>query len=160
MIEMIVDTREQKPWQFPSDEFNVVRRGLIAGDYSIAGMENKVAIERKSIGDLVNTVIGQWLRFRKELNRLSGYEFAAIVVEADVSDLMEHRYESEADPASVWGRCNACFVDHGIPVLWWGSRQYCEPAAARFFKLIARKFACEISTSSTTPLNVSATKPT
>lgn len=141
MIEIVTDSREQRPWEFNPTDFRCTKKKLDSGDYSLAGFEREISVERKSLGDLVGTVIGDWIRFRKELNRLSGYEFAAIVVEADVTDLWEKRYESDADPASVWGKCNSCLIDHGIPVLWWGSRKYCQPAAERLFKLLSRKFS-------------------
>lgn len=137
---VIVDTREQRPWQFDTGLFDVKRGTLATGDYSLVGLENIVSVERKSLGDLVSTVTHDWIRFRKELYRLAGHEFAVIVVEAEPCDLWEHRYEAQVDPASVWGRCNDCFITHGIPVFWWGSRKYCEPAVGRLFKLLARKF--------------------
>lgn len=137
---ILIDRREQRPWAFPTDTFDVLPATLATGDYSIAGLQDRVACERKSIGDLVSTVIHDWLRFRRELYRLAAFDFAAIIVEADVSDLWEKRYESEAEPASVWGRCNDCFITHGVPVLWWGSRKYCEPSVHRLMTMLARKF--------------------
>jgi DNA excision repair protein ERCC-4 len=142
---VIVDTREQRSWSFDPKLFDVQRSTLTTGDYSIVGLENVVTVERKSLGDLVSTVTHDWIRFRKELYRLAGFQFAAIIVEADSSDLWEHRYEAQVDPASVWGRCNDCFISHGVPVLWWGSRKYCEPAAGRLFKLLARKYTEGVS---------------
>ena len=133
-IKIIQDTREQKPWTFPPDEFEVTVAKLAAGDYSIAGLEDEFAIERKSLGDLVGTVIGGWIRFRKELNRLAGYRSAAIIVEADISDILEHRYESEANPASVMGRINSILNDYSIPTLFWGSRDHCVPSVVQYIK--------------------------
>lgn len=137
---VLIDTREQRPLAFAADLFHVKRATLATGDYSIEGLQNVLTVERKSLGDLVNTVTHDWIRFRKELYRMAAFDFAAIVVEADLQDLIEHRYESQVDAASVMGRCNDCLITHGIPVLWWGSRKYCEPAMARLFKLLARKF--------------------
>lgn len=137
---ILIDTRERTPWGFDPTLFDARRATLATGDYTVAGMEDRVAVERKSIGDIVNTVMHDWMRFRKELVRLSGFEFAAVIIEADVSDLFEHRYESDANPWSVWGRLNGIGIDHGINVTWWGSRKYCEPAVGRLFKLLAKKF--------------------
>lgn len=130
-IRIIQDTREQKPWPFPAEEFEVTVAKLSAGDYSIAGLEDEFAIERKSLGDLVGTLIGGWIRFRKELNRLAGYRFAAIVVEADISDVHDHRYESETKPASVLGRINSIMIDYAIPTMFLGHRDKCAPAVAQ-----------------------------
>lgn len=139
MIPIIVDTREQRPWTFPPERFTVTRKALSAGDYSIAGGEHRVALERKSLGDYVSTVIGNWLRFRRELNRLMTFDIAAIVVESNVEDVMQHKYESEAEPASVMGRAHGIFLDTGIPTLWWGSRAVCEPQVWQFLTLADKK---------------------
>lgn len=121
-LKIVIDTREQKGWTFNPKQVDVVRRALWAGDYSVVGLEREIAIERKSLGDFVQTVIHDWLRFRKELIRLSGYQLAVIAVEATVLQVEHHEYESEASPASVLGRANSIVVDHGIPVMWWGNR--------------------------------------
>ncbi len=42
---IIVDTREQQPWNFKT--YGTVSQKLDTGDYSIEGLENLVAIERK-----------------------------------------------------------------------------------------------------------------
>lgn len=136
---ILIDSREQRPFQFNPAVFNVERRGLATGDYTLAGHEDRIAVERKGLGDLVGTVIGDWLRFRKELLRLAAFDVAAIVVEADVSDVLERRYESSANPLSVLGRCHSCFLDHGVPVLFWGHRRQCESMLAQFFRLFLKR---------------------
>ena len=118
---VVIDSREQKPWGFSSG-IATVRKALQSGDYSVAGLESRIAIERKNLGDFVNTVVGQWLRFRKELNRLSGYDMACVVVEASIQDVLTKKYESDANPDSVLGRAHSIWLDHGIPVFWWGDR--------------------------------------
>jgi len=52
-MKILVDTREQTPWSFPKTE-QVERAGLTTGDYSLAGLEGLVAIERKSLEDFVS----------------------------------------------------------------------------------------------------------
>ena len=113
---------------------------LPAGDYSIEGLEARVAIERKSLGDWVNTVIHDWLRFRKELIRLSSYDLALIAVEANLEQVYRHEYESQALPASVLGRANAILIEHGIPVLWWGPRHIAQDMAHRTLRMAWRKY--------------------
>ena len=138
-LTVIADTREQKPWSFGPD-IQLVRGTLATGDYSLAGLTDRVALERKSLGDLVNTVIGDWLRFRKELYRLAGMDLAAIVVEAGVPDICERRYESDANPESVLGRVNAIIIDHGVQVLFAGSRPYAVHLAERLLRQAAKKY--------------------
>jgi hypothetical protein len=40
----IADTREQEPYSFDSDKVSAVRKALPAGDYSLVGLEERVAI--------------------------------------------------------------------------------------------------------------------
>ena len=68
-VTLIVDTREQEPYSFDSRLVVVERRALPAGDYSVAGMEGVVAVERKTLDDFVSTVIHQRARFRRELQQ-------------------------------------------------------------------------------------------
>ena len=138
-LEILVDTREQMPWTFSEQHFRTTRATLPAGDYSLPGLEMSLALERKNLGDFVSTVIQNWLRFRKELIRLSGYDLAAVVVEANLSQIVNHQYESEASPASVLGRMDAIFLDHGIPVFLWGDRVLASQKAGQFLRLAWRK---------------------
>lgn len=142
-IPIIVDTREQRPWAFPLDRFTTERRGLLSGDYSLAGLEDRVAVERKSLGDLVGTVIQNWLRFRSELNRLSGFDVAIVAVEGNVKDILDHNYESQANPESVLARVAEITIDHGIPVVFWGDASTAEKMAARFLGLCWKRFKSE-----------------
>lgn len=138
-LEILVDSREKIPWTFCEKNFRTTKATLRSGDYSLPGLEHLVALERKGLGDFVDTVIRDWLRFRKELVRLSGYDVAAIVVEANLSQIVNHQYESEAEPASVLGRMDAIFIDHGIPVFLWGDRVLASQKAAQFLKLAWRR---------------------
>jgi DNA excision repair protein ERCC-4 len=140
-IPVIIDTREQKSWDFAQyEDFEIYRQGLPSGDYSILGMEERVAIERKSLGDAVQTLIQGWLRFRKELCRLSGYDMALIVIEANLSDIIEHRYESEASPESVLARISEIMIDHNIPVFLAGDHESAGRIAARFLRMAWKRW--------------------
>ena len=122
-VTLIADSREQEPYAFDPVRVEVVRRALPAGDYSLAGLEDRVAVERKSLDDFVATVIRGRARFRRELIRLQAYGAACIVVEAELSDLLAGRYRSGADPASVFGAVVSIVVDYGIPVFFCSDRQ-------------------------------------
>lgn len=141
-LHILVDAREQAPWTF-GDGFVATRATLTTGDYTVAGLEDRFAIERKSLGDFVGTVIHNWIRFRKELNRLGGMDLAAVVVEADVADAVEKRYDSDAAPEAVLGRAAEITIDHGIPVFWWGRRAVCEPRVWQFVRLAAKRLGAD-----------------
>lgn len=139
-ITVLIDTREQRPWSLDPGLFVTERTTLKTGDYSIKGLEDhQFVLERKSLGDFVGTVIGDWLRFRHELNRIAAFDYAAIIVEADVEDVLSKRYESEANPASVIGRAHACHLDHGVPVFWWGKRSGCVTMVESLLNQAAKK---------------------
>jgi ERCC4-type nuclease len=126
-ITVVVDTREQEPYAFDAG-CEVVRRALPAGDYSIEGFEDSVAVERKTLKDFVSTVIRQRKRFYRELQRLEEYEAACVVVESDLRDVLTGRYRSGAHPNAVLGTVISIVVDFDIPVFFCSDRQ----AACRF----------------------------
>ena len=65
---IIVDTREQQPWTF--DNYVTANQKLDTGDYSILGMENILAIERKkSVSEFANNITES--RFKDVVARLS-----------------------------------------------------------------------------------------
>lgn len=139
-IPILIDDRERLPWTFPGERFTESAARLRTGDYSLAGLQDVVVIERKSLGDAVNTVMHDWIRFRKELYRLAGCECAIIAIEASPVDVIAHRYDSDANPNSVLGRINGITLDHGLPVMWWSSRQVAIELAARFLALAWKKY--------------------
>lgn len=93
-MKIIVDTREQKPLEFPVS----MRGTLHTGDYSIEGFENRFTVEHKSIADLIGTCDGRKAkgkaksnrdRFKKELQRMKdGFDFYCIVISGKESDIL------------------------------------------------------------------------
>lgn len=125
---MVIDSREQEPYSFDPRLAVAVRRALPAGDYSLAGLENQVAVERKSLDDFVSTVIHARARFKRELQKLARYRAACVVVEAGVTDILQRRYRSGAHPNAILGSALSIIIDYRIPVCFCGNRQ-----AARYF---------------------------
>jgi DNA excision repair protein ERCC-4 len=122
-VTIIIDTREQEGYSFDSRLAATVRRALPAGDYSVTGLEGLVAVERKSLDDFVSTVIHNRERFQKELQKLTGYRAACIVVEAGVLDVLLGRYRGGAHPNAVLGSALSIILDYGVPVFFCSSRQ-------------------------------------
>ena len=79
-MKIIIDTREQKPLAFNKSKAieGVIKKKLDVGDYSIEGYEDKIAIERKSPGDLFGSLFGGHKRFQKELEKGMDYDFFMI----------------------------------------------------------------------------------
>jgi DNA excision repair protein ERCC-4 len=120
---IVIDTREQEPYSFDTRLAATVRRALPAGDYSVAGLESAIAVERKSLDDFVSTVINSRARFRNELRKLAGYRAACVVVEAGMPDILLHRYRGEAHPNAVLGSALSIILDFRIPVFFCANRQ-------------------------------------
>jgi len=120
---IIIDTREQEPYSFDPRLAGAVRRALPAGDYSVQGLEEQVAVERKTVDDFVSTVIHARQRFRAELRRLAQYRAACVVVEAGVADVLLRHYRGEAHPNAVIGSAMSIILDFRIPVFFCSNRQ-------------------------------------
>lgn len=143
MSVIVVDTREQEPYQFNPARVAVVRRALPAGDYSVEGMETVVAVERKTVEDLVKTVIRERDRFVRELDRLALYQASCVVVEGNLSDVLEARYRCGAHPQSVLGAVVGIIVDHRVPVYFCADRQSARAFVEAYLLRLERKLTCK-----------------
>jgi hypothetical protein len=91
---VMIDTREQRPFDFHglrADARNdyrplkvtTLRGTLRSGDYSLAGFEDCIALERKSLADLYGTIGQGRDRFVRELERLNELSVAGVICECD-----------------------------------------------------------------------------
>ena len=94
----IIDTREQRPLEL---EMPVEVGTLDTGDYSIKGMRDLIAVERKELGDLISCMTSGRERFERELQRLKAYPCRVVVVEASWQDLEAGNYRSQINPLSA-----------------------------------------------------------
>ena len=101
-MNVVVDSREQAPFHFQDYDADVTQGTLTAGDYSLAGLESLVAVERKSLPDLVACLGRERERFERELERLRGFEAAAVVVESPMSALALGEYRSALNPKAAY----------------------------------------------------------
>jgi len=143
-VRVIIDTREQLPYSF-SDRVVAVRGPLATGDYSVEGLEQTLAVERKSLDDFVSSVIRDRPRFRRELEKLRDYRAACVVVEASLGDIVAHRYHSGAHPNAVVGAAISIIVDYGVPVFFCSDRQACCRFTEGFLLRAYRKVISECS---------------
>ena len=135
-VPVVIDTREQEPYGFDPSRVAAVRRALPAGDYSLAGRETSVAVERKSLDDFVATCVRGRERFARELRLLASYELACVVVEGSMEDVLAGRYRAGVHPNAVFGALLSIVVDHGVPVFFCGDRQI----ACRFVEGLLTRF--------------------
>jgi len=94
-MKIIIDSRETRPLAFRASgtlEGTEIRK-LDVGDYSIAGFEDKIAVERKDPNDLFGTLGKSHNRFKRELERAKSLDYFAIVVDCSFSNIRDKTFE-------------------------------------------------------------------
>ncbi len=81
VFSVALDTREQIVGFVPLTIPIVVAK-LPMGDLSVPGFEERVAIDRKQLGDFIGCVTRDRERFARLLEKMATLDFAAVVVEA------------------------------------------------------------------------------
>ena len=79
-LTVVIDTREQRELVF-SSTVEVIRAALPEGDYTSSKLRGLAVFERKSLADVVASLTKHRARFFRELVRLRGYQFAAIIID-------------------------------------------------------------------------------
>jgi ERCC4-type nuclease len=121
---VVIDTREQRPYLFPRS----VSRALSAGDYCVQGHETRVAIERKSHADAYSSLGVARDRFRREIERLARYDFAAIVIETSLPNFLTPPAHSQLHPKAAIGSLLSWCVRYRLPVIFAGDREHAQAA--------------------------------
>jgi DNA excision repair protein ERCC-4 len=116
----LVDTREQRPYEFPCSRVQT----LTTGDYSIAGFEDRIAIERKTKEDAYSSLGYDRARFQREVERLAQLHFGAIVIESSLPDFLYPPPFSRLHPRAAIGTLLAWSVRFGIHIHFVGDRAH------------------------------------
>jgi DNA excision repair protein ERCC-4 len=117
---IIIDTREQLPYDFAAES---TRAALKTGDYSLAGMESLVAVERKSLNDFVSCITTERGRFERELCRADHLDRFWIVIESSLTRIEQGLYRSKVNPESVLGTLAAWSNRHKVSFVFADNRQ-------------------------------------
>ena len=134
-MNLLIDTREQSPFQFPGYDCTIVFGTVTTGDYSLVGMDSRCAVERKSLDDLLGCLTGAGReRFERELQRAKGLDAFAVVVEASMQDMAEHKYRSKMLPHAALQSVLAFTMRYRTPFIWAGSRKGAEYATYHFLR--------------------------
>lgn len=128
---VIVDTREGAPFtfqSFPNWIGGTVRGTLRTGDYTIQGMETLLCLERKSLEDLIGTLLHRRRQFIDECERMLEYPCRAILVEASYEEINTPYLPplgeySAAHPNAISGSLDAVEARFGIPVIYTSSNR-------------------------------------
>lgn len=135
-MKILVDTREQRPFTFEHERYDVqIQPGtLSAGDYSLAGLQDKVAVERKSLPDLVQCLGRERERFERELQRGAAIDAFAVIVEASWADLAGGNFRSQLNPHAACQSVLAFMARYRVSFLFAGSRAAAEYATWGFLR--------------------------
>jgi ERCC4-type nuclease len=139
-ITLVQDSREQFGYQALFQTPTVVG-GLVYGDYSVAGLESLIAIERKSLPDLLGSLTQGRDRFETELKRARSMHRFFLLVECYAEDILNaDGFEwSRVSPRSVWGSLMT-WTTRYHPILFGGTRE----TSARICEAILVAYARDI----------------
>ena len=140
----IRDSREQLPLDL--SPLKMVSGTLATGDYSVAGLEQSVSIERKSLPDFLGCVGRERERFEKEIQRLLAYETRAIVVEATWNELeaglwlsgTHYKWRSKITSSQAVGSALG-WIARGVPIIMASNHERCSSFVARLLFTAARR---------------------
>jgi DNA excision repair protein ERCC-4 len=135
-MRVIIDSREQSPFAFQNEKYGVekVVGTLTIGDYSLAGLEDNIAVERKSLPDLVLCLGRERDRFERELQRGAALDAFCVVCESSWLDLAQGNYRSQLKPHSACQSVAAFMARYRVPFLFAGSRAAAEYVCWSFLR--------------------------
>lgn len=134
-FKIVRDTREQdgKGWNFRASAncSGMDIEKLDVGDYTVKGLENLLMIERKSLGDLWNTLGNHknYKRFLREMDRAKNHRLKYLVIEATLDDINSGYYwyqpgrgktKSKISAANIHAKLISLQVKHNVHVIFAG----------------------------------------
>ena len=141
-LRILIDDREKQPLSFSCQ---TIRKRLVHGDYSLMGYEDRIAIERKSLPDLVRCLgsdrreqFETVVRFAK-----STLKYYALVIECNYEDMfIPSKWFSHIQPQCVpsfimWS------VKHDLPIFFAGSPEQASDVVYRLLKAATYYFTTE-----------------
>jgi len=144
---IIVDTREQIPWEF--GHHTTSKKKLHTGDYSIEGMENILAIERKmSVSEIATNITEN--RFKDVLERLGKIPHSYLIMEFDIEDIYTFPVGSDI-PKRLWDKLRVkgfyimkvlleASLNYNIQLLFCGDSENAERTAVSLMKRVYEKY--------------------
>lgn len=136
-MQIIRDTREKDGYLFDArtySDIEVVTGTLTTGDYSVKGLENMVACERKSVSDLIHSISNERARFEKELHRSRSLEAFCVVIEGTWHQVASGQYRSRMTPTAASQTLLAFTARYRCNFLFSGGRQAGEYMVAHFLR--------------------------
>ncbi|MGA7929169.1 MAG: ERCC4 domain-containing protein [Candidatus Sulfotelmatobacter sp.] len=132
---VLVDTREQMPFDFSrfSGWFaGVEKKALRVGDYTIVGLENICAVERKDLADLVHSFTVDRPAFVNRLRLMSSFPHRLLVISAALSQVKSPYAHSNINPNRILQSLIAVLAGLNIPVLCTETHELGEEVVASY----------------------------
>lgn len=144
---VLIDTREQAPFSFaafPNWIAGERRATLAVADYTVEGMEHLIALERKSLPDLIGTLMHSRERFFRQCEKMIQFKYRAILVESTYEEI-KSTYSGEftsAHPNGVSGSLDALEIKYQIPVIYASQHRHLaeEKAASWLSKIFTYEY--------------------
>ena len=152
---IIIDTREQKPLDFsPFDDVRVIRTKLWPGDYSLQAATRYFSVERKSVSDLVGTMLNGYAgidatspkRFDATLLGMAGIirlgGIAFVLIEPDSPDKTSKEeiergdFKSTLTPDVIFAFIHSIENNYHVPVKYADSRTHSAEIVREAAKLV------------------------
>jgi DNA excision repair protein ERCC-4 len=115
---ILIDTREPEPspWEH---YFSVpTNRGTLStGDYSLIACEHLVAVERKTLPDLIGCLCTGRDRFERELARAQAILHFWVICEGSYRDILAGNFRSQMSPEAAFQSIVALMTRYRIPFL-------------------------------------------
>ena len=138
---VIIDSREQQPWRFAN--LDTERGTLDTADYSVRGLTHLIALERKSLDDLLGCIGRDRSRFKRELARMRGFRFRALIIESTLAAIEAGQWRSKLKPSHVLGSLAAWQCQFGLPIVFAGDHAAAGRYAERHLFQAAQTVASE-----------------
>ena len=130
------DSREQCPWDLAPLQTEIAT--LSTGDYSIKGLEDVIALERKSLVDLLACLGVERERFQREMQRMLAYSTRAVICECTWQELNAGEWKSRITPTVAVGSVLG-WMSAGVPFVFCGSHEEAGKVASRMLYIAARR---------------------
>jgi DNA excision repair protein ERCC-4 len=112
---------------------------LKTGDYTIQGMEELVTVERKSVGDLLQTLADGRDRFRREHERMAQMQCACVMIEGTWPEMLSGTYPHGVSPKVAFRTWLSWSIEFSVPWYAVGPRRLAEVMTFRFLQKFLEK---------------------
>jgi DNA excision repair protein ERCC-4 len=157
---VLIDGREKAPYRFTgidSDARDGRRKIIVptkwahlkSGDYTVDGLQDIIAVERKSLKDLYGTLGQDRARFQAEHERMAKMQRAVVVIEASWFEIINmppsfdyagEMLQSKLPPKTVFRTALSWHVRYGVPWIVAEDRRFAEIYTFRFLEKCWKEF--------------------